>query len=88
MNKYLVQTGWDDFRDVLFPNYYKRYPEFKGDIEVLAINEKIGALSLIGINDYFLCLVIKEISAKDIEGTKILPKSKIPYLGIMNLIAN
>ena len=88
MNKYLVQTGWGKLSDNLNPKYNFKTPQFKGDIEILAINKNIATLALVDIDDYFLCFVIKEISAKDIEGTKLLPKSKIPYLGIMNLIAN
>lgn len=79
MKKYLVQTGWitEPFRT----------PEFKGDIEVLATSKEVAMLSLKN-NKVFLCPVIKEISAKDLEGTKLMPKSNIPYMGIMNLIAN
>ena len=76
MRKYLAQTGWGD-----------KVPEFKGDIEVLAINPKIADACM--MQDYIhFCPVIKEVSAKDIEGTRLLPESYIPYLGIMNLIAN
>ncbi len=88
MNKYLIQTGWDKITDNLFPDKVSRYPQFKGDVEVLAINEEIGELSFVNINNYYFCLVVKEISAKSEEGTRLLPKSNIPYLGIMNLIAN
>lgn len=88
MNKYVVQTGIDKITDNLLPGKISEYPQFKGDVEVLAINEDIGKLSLVNITDCFLLEVVKEISAKSEEGTRLLPKSNIPYLGIMNLIAN
>jgi len=31
---------------------------------------------------------VEEISAKDLEGTRLLPDTFIPYMGVMNLIAN
>lgn len=87
-NKYIVQTGWDEDIDNLFPDKIHRYPQFEGDIEVLAINKEIGMLTLFDIENPLLCPVVGEITAKDIEGTKTLPKSPIPYMGIMNFIAN
>lgn len=80
MKKYLVQTGWDY-------SYPFKTPVFEGDIEILAINKTVAAMSVEDIGVH-LCLVLKEVSAKDIEGTELLPKSNIPYLGMMNYIAN
>lgn len=79
MKKYIVQTGWDY-------NTFKS-PTFKGDVEVLAINSEVAKECM--LQEYIhLCPVVKEVSAKDLQGTRLLPDTFIPYMGVMGFISN
>lgn len=88
MKHYLVQTGWDEHTDNLHPGKVRRYPQHRGNIEVMAINDKVAEMAVI-VDHIHLNPVIKEICAKHLIGTKLMPKQDIPILcGSKLLIAN
>jgi hypothetical protein len=62
MKKYAIQTGYKD--------YFPTIPEFKGDIEILAPNNKIAhfVAKQMNCNIYALCEIVEEITAEDLEG--------------------
>ena len=85
MKRYTVQTGWIEQKDNLNPGKVRRYPEHKGNIDVIAINRRVGELAVLG-KHVDLCEIVKEISAK---GDRNIPKVPGNLLcGSKLLIAN
>jgi len=85
MKYYSVITSWLDIPDNLNPDKIRRFPEHKGNITVIAINRKVGALAVL-VDHVDLSETVKEISA---IGDRNLPKTPTNLLcGSKNLIAN
>ena len=77
MKHYNVQTGWRN-----------KFPERKGNIEILAINRQVAELTV--LVDYVdLSQTVKEISANDPVSLSMMPRIPTNLLcGSKNLIAN
>ena len=83
MNQYTVQTGWLERTDNL--GKVRRYPQHEGNIDILAINKEVAAMTVL-VNYIDLSETVKEISAK---GDRNLPKIPTNLLcGSKLLIAN
>lgn len=88
MKNYLVMTGWTEIPDNLNPSKPKRFPQFKGNIEVWAINRQVAAMCVL-VDFVDLGETVKEITAKDLIGTPLMPNIPNNLLcGSKNLIAN
>lgn len=78
MKKYFIQTGWI---------HGGKTPSFKGSVDILAINKEVADMCV--LTDYvYMREIVSETCAKDLEGTKLMPKGNDIYLGFGGLIAN
>ena len=88
MKRYSVITEWDKRQDNLNPDKVRKYPRFKGNIEVLAINRQVAELAVLA-DHVGLGEIVKEISADDPVSQSMMPDIKYPYMcGSKNLIPN
>ena len=85
MKRYSVQTGWRETPNNLHPSNPHRFPEHKGNIDIIATNRSVAELCV--LVDYVgLSEIIAEISA---EGDKNLSKPPTNLMcGSRLLIAN
>ena len=79
MKKYSVQTGWKN---------KGRTPEFKGVVQVFAINRQVGELATL-VDHVGLNRQVKYISATDSNSLSLMPKIPTNIMcGSKLLIAN
>lgn len=85
MKHYSVLTGYKEIPDNLHPDNIKRFPQHKGNIQVIAISREVGDMAVL-VDYEDLTETVKEISAK---GDRNLPKIPTNLLcGSKLLIAN
>ena len=88
MKRYNVQTGWKEIPDNLNPGKVRRYPESKGDIEVIAVNRQTASMCVL-VPHIYLGEIVKEISADDPASMSMIPEIPTNFMcGSKLLIAN
>lgn len=85
MKHYSVITGFSEVPDNLCPEKIRKYPQHKGNIDVIAISRAVASLCV--LVDYVdLTEIVQEISAKGDRNLPTIPTNLL--CGSKLLIAN
>ena len=85
MKHYSVITGFSYIRDNLCPDKIHKYPQHKGNIDIIATNRAVASLCV--LVDYVdLSEIVQEISAKGDRNLPAIPTNLL--CGSKLLIAN
>ena len=88
MKHYSVITGWIERPNNLNPAKVHRFPDHKGNIDVIAINREVAELCVL-VDHVDLSELVMEISADDPVSRSMMPKTPNNLLcGSKLLIAN